>query len=77
MRQMTAADLCDECGRGDKLLRIDPKTRLTLHAKPCPNCRHQTPAERVIEAALTWATTEDEAMEIRAELIGALYGLNR
>ena len=48
MRQMTAADLCDECGlpasmRGRNLA--------DMFLPGCQNCRHKTPSERVVEAA--------------------------
>ena len=53
MRTMTAADLCDECeltGQTATTVLVPPFDSYEKE-DPCPNCRHQTPAERVVEAA--------------------------
>lgn len=52
--KMVAGDLCCDCGlSGDVFWDASDQysgAHYTAHA-PCPICTHQTPAERVVEAA--------------------------
>ena len=49
---MTAAGVCDECGSGiDTTLEAGSFGMYRGETISCPNCTHQTPAERVVEAA--------------------------
>ena len=57
MRQMTAADLCDECDPPlttwiVKHFSAATPEDVALSERPCPNCRYKTPLERMAEAAL-------------------------
>ena len=58
---MTAAGVCDECGSGiDTKLEAGSFGMYRGETISCPNCTHQTPAERVVEAAQSWAGAKDD-----------------